>query len=279
MASDNSTTPAPSTAFGFKISKPTYNALYTSGKNYTFNSSWPSLQIAYQITIKSLSSYTFTYPYYIIPHNLGFPPFTFWWAVDTSSNGISNGYVKNIASVDSTNVYLDTTQMPNDFISTPVNIKCFNLDLTKDIDYTYLNGDFTTTVYDPNFGMKISKVGKSTSSIDLRDYTVHSRALSPLVLAVKTQKTLTNTVNVDGSYTIQFTSKLNYPTWVYGFVGNTSSKLYQFAPLYSQAYPRTFTDGFVSSLAYGPTGSTDNAATLIILRDPMFAPTTVDVQY
>jgi len=280
MASDNKASPAPNTSFGFKISKPTFNAFKTSGQNYIFNSSWPSLQIAFQTTITSLSSLTFdtTYYAYRVPHNLGYPPFTFMWAVNKRYSTLANTYERYIPAVDNTYIYL---QIPSsETLFAPVNIKCFNINLTKDVDYTLLTGDNSFLAYDSNFGIKISKSNKQTTSKDLRDYVVHSRAQSPLMLAVKTQKTITNPVStVDGSYTIQYTSKLSYPAWVYGFVGrSTANNYYQFGQLYSQAYPRTFTDGFVSYISYLPS-SGDDSATLVITRDPMFAPTITSVTY
>lgn len=261
--SNNASTLAPVSTVGFKLSKPGYNALTTTGSNLIFSSSWPSLPIAFETTIISPSNAT-------VAHNLKFPPLTFIWTYSADPSGVGTVSKRTIANVDSTNVYNVPTGV------TKVDIKCFQLDISTDIDYTLAPGDTFRSPFDPNYGIKVVKPNKNIGSIDLRDYALHSRAQSPLILAVKTQKTIpTANLGTAIGNVIQYQNPFKTPAWVYGFIKSSASK-YTYAPYYSQAYPRTFTDGLLSYIGY--TG-TDIGASLVILRDPMFAPTLTTVQF
>lgn len=260
---DNKPTYAQPTDLGIAISKPGYNALSSQGSNQLFNSSWPSLPIAFETTIVNPVSST-------VAHNLKFPPLTFIWIYAVDPSGLGTFSTRSLANVDSTNIY----DLPTG--TKTINIKCFQLDISFDTDYILAPGDSFNLAYDNNFGIKVAKQNKDINSKDLRDFAVHSRAQSPLILAVKTQKTI-DPVNVGTGIgnVIQYTSAYNYPVWVYGFTKDVNSK-YSYAPYYAQAYPRTFTDGLLSYIGY--TG-TDIGASLVILRDPMFAPNPVTAQY
>lgn len=275
---DNSSTPAPSTNVGFKISKPGYNAQTTAGKNLIFNSSWPSLPIAFETTLTNpiINSSSTA----VIPHGLSFAPFTMGWYYATDPSGIVNTSSRFSMRVDKTNIYLDgNQQLTVPFTAQKIKIRAYQIDLSQDINYTIGAGDSVNSPYDKNFGIKVIKSGKNINSKDMRDYVLHSRCQSPLIQAVKTEKT-SNAVN---QTVVQYTSKLSYPVWVYGFVKNgvvISGSLtipagnYSPAPYYSQAYPRTITDGFISYVPYLNLGST-----LVVLRDPMFTPNIVTVKY
>jgi len=260
---NNAATQAPASDVGFKISKPGYDATRTAGSNLVFSSSWPSLPIAFETTITSPGSAT-------VAHNLKFPPLTFIWAYGNDPSGIGTISRRSIGTVDSTNVYNVPTGV------TKVNIKCFQLDISTDIDYILAPGDTFKSPYDANFGIKVVKAGLDINSRDLRNFTLHSRAQSPLILAVKTEKTIPSANLSTGiGNVIQYQNPFKTPVWVYGFVKSSASK-YTYTPYYSQAYPRTFTDGLLSYIGY--TG-TDIGASLVILRDPMFAATQTTVQF
>lgn len=261
--SNNAATPAPLSTVGFKISKPGYNANSTAGNNFVFNSSWPSLPIAFQTTIVGNTNAT-------IAHNLKFPPFTFIFSYATDPSGVGVVSSRTIANVDSINVYNVPTTV------TKVTIVCFQLDISSDIDYTLAPGDTFRLPYDPNFGVKVVKQFKDINSRDLRDFALHSRAQSPLILAVKTEKTIpTANVGTAIGSVVQYQNPFPLPAWVYGFVKQSTGR-YLSAPYYAQAYPRTFTDGLLSYIGYA---GTDIGASLVVLRDPMFAPTQTTVQY
>lgn len=287
---DNYPTTTQNSDVGIKISKPYYDAAKTRPENLIFSSSWPSLPIVFEVNIPdatALATYSIA-PFtgsYMIPHGLKYPPLAFYWQVSDVSGkaGMGTVFLRTIADVDSTYIYIDPPismeGLPG--VTPPVNVKAFGINLSVDADYANPAGaNNLPAAYDPNFGIKVSKVNKETTSKDLRDFILHSRAQSPLILAVKTQATS----NVANTGSIQYTSKLPYPVWVYGFVRSitgspaplSNADYYRYAPYYSQAFPRTNTDGTTSSVTFNTFAT---GATLVILRDPMFAATLETVQY
>lgn len=278
MALDNRTQNAVNTDVGVKISKPGYDARKTSGQNVIYNSSWPTLAVAYETTINNpltsgISSGS-------VDHNLNFPPFTLVWAIGADPSGLTGAQcvrrIPVVGSVDTSKVYLSpsgASGLEDDFLftATKLHIKCFQLDLSKDVDYILAPGETFKTPYDNSFGIKVVKPRKDINSKDLRDFVLHSRCQGALVLAVKTQAT-----NNPANPTVtQYTSKFASPVWVYGYVRQSTGR-YKWAPLGGQSYPITSTDGFVTSLGYA---FGDTGVTLVILRDPMIAPNTVIATY
>lgn len=280
---DNSPTPAPLATVGFKISKPGYDANRAAGSNFVFDSSWPSLPIAFETTITNpITSGPSTAT---IAHNLGYPPFVMGWAYYTDPAGVTVCR-RFMPYANNQNIYLSgdaTVAIP--FNATKLKLRAFQLDLSRDIDYLLAPGDTFNLPYDPNYGVKVVKPNKDINSKDMRDFAVHSRCQSPLILAVKTQ----DTAPAVNNGVVQYTNKGKNPVWVYGFIKagnglhtslNVPVNTYIFAPYYSQAYPRTFTDGFTSYLQWVNSGTfSDNGATIVILRDPMFSATPVAVTY
>lgn len=277
---DNRAQNVVNTDVGFKISKPGYDAKRTIGQNLVYSSSWPSLAVAFEKTIPN--PITTGGATGSTAHNLNFPPFTFVWAIGADPSGltgaVSSRRIPGCADVDGTNVYFSDSGLSGietDFLytATKLHIKSFQLDLSKDIDYLLAPGETFKTPYDNNFGVKVAKQNKDITSTDLRNFAIHSRCQSALVLAVKTQATN----DPANPTTTQYTNKFSTPVWVYGFTRSTAGR-YNWAALGGQAYPITKTDGFVTSLAYiGAAG--DNGVTLVILRDPMFAPNTIVTTY
>jgi hypothetical protein len=279
---DNRTQLSTPSTVGFKLSKPGYNALNTAGSNYIFDSSWPSLPIAFETTISA------PFPTRIA-HGLSYAPFNMVWASGTDPSGTANVSWRFILPADKTYIYFNTYNFSQQQLAfwgsaTKLKVRGFNLDLSRDIDYALAPGDTFNMPYDPNYGIKLVKQGKDIHSKDMRDFVLHSRCQSPLILAVKTQ----DTSSPSNPNTVQYTSKLSYPSWVYGFIKLGSSfaatvgvpaNTYLYAPYYQQAYPSTSTDGTLSYITYASSGSPDNGATLVILRDPMFAATQTTVQY
>lgn len=274
----NIPTPAPPSSVGFKISKPGYDAKRTAGNNYVFNSSWPSLPIAYESTIPNPvtnSSLNAT-----INHKLGYAPFTMIWASGPVGGIAGTATTRYFPMVDKDNIYINGANFSL-YSSTTLKIRCFQLDLNTDIDYVLAAGDTFNMPYDNNFGVKITKKNKDINSTDMRNFAVHSRCQSPLIQAVKTQKT----ANPANPTITQYVSKYSYPVWVYGFGRQASSSVlngqtlpagtFQFAGLYANNTPVTYTDGFISYIV----PAAGDSSTLVILRDPLFAATQTTVQY
>lgn len=293
---DNYSSPQQPQDVGVRISKPGFSVNTAPDEDLIFSSAWPSLPVAYDkvASLGNLSStggdgsgnYQLSYN-----HNLGFYPFTKVWV---TINGLYESQFdmesmtgSTSVGVDKSNVYVylqlgQDLQQRKTFNNVTIRISCYLVDLTSDIDYPSFQSPTIQSVYDPNFGIKISKAGKSTLSTDLRDYVLHSRCQSPLILATKTQKTSTYT---NGTNTwVQYTSDRNYRSWVFGWVQSSVANslsgapagYYGYAPYNSQTVFRTFTNGITSYIILS---GTSVAATLIILRDPMFATTTINATY
>lgn len=271
---DNTPTPSVPADVGFKLSKPTYDIKDASSQNQIFNSSWPSLQVAFETN----STYGASNK---VAHGLGFPPFAFAFAYGTDPSGIVKAVRRYIPTVDSTYIYLDFSYVGSDgFItsSTNINIKAFNIDLSVDIDYPLLNfSNPSQTVYDNDFGIKLAKDGKSVNSTDLKDFILHSRCQTDLIMAVKTKKTYVSSDPATNSYIIQYANKLGFRSWNYGFAKLASNDKYLFAPLSAQSSPLTKTDGVTSYLQLDLTTYSDGA--VICLRDPLILNNIVSATY
>src|ERR1035437_9198424 len=113
---------------GIKISQPGVDVTTAADYQLIFNSSWPSLVIGFDKTVTVGAGSTLT-----VPHNLGFRPLTFGWFI---SNNVSTGRVmpgfQPAISIGLNNIYLANT----DAVPYIVNLKCYNIDLTNQADYT-----------------------------------------------------------------------------------------------------------------------------------------------
>ena len=251
---DNASTVLPKADYGIKIPKAGFDALTAADNDLLYNSSWPSVQIVKVISVNGGD---------VVPHGLGFPPVAF------ILGGTSFTTTMYGQDVDDTNVYPRDTGV----------MVVYNIDISTDIEYPYNVVSSTNVTYSPDYGIKMVKNGALITSTDLRDYILHSRCGSPLVLAVKTQATV-NPANAD---IVQYTSKLGYATLNFGYSGRPAGALttsfavfgnrgYKFAPQNSQSIPIAFTNGFT---VYTPiyTGFSDGRASVVCLRSPMFATT------
>jgi hypothetical protein len=246
---DNSTpNPVALQDVGVKLAQPFSDVLTAADSSMIFSSAWPSLAVAARGVTDGSGKFA---------HNLGFPPLTLGWSGSPAS--------MKFPDFDNTFAYAPTGTF----------VACFDIDITKDVDYPYTALAGPSYPYDPNYGIKMTIEGRNIDSTDLRDFLLHSRAQSPLVLAVKTEASVDpGNAAIAGVPTIQYTNKLGYQTWVFGYVYSTTLTRYINAPLYAQAYPRLFSDGITSYLSYF-----DNKASIIVLRDPMFSSTVQQVNY
>lgn len=258
---DNTSNPLPKADYGIKISKARYDALTAADNDLLFNSSWPSVQI---VMVKDVSFGD------TVPHGLGFPPVAFILGGNDSSTVMFG------QDIDDTNVYPRSEGK----------LVVYRIDVSVDVEYPYTAVQSINTAYNPDYGIKMVKEGRDIDSTDLRDYILHSRCGSPLILAVKTQET----VNTANPTVVQYTSRLGYPTLNFGYSGRPSGSstssgatfgrnAYQFAPQGGQSFPVTYTDGFTVQ-TFINAGFSDGRASVVCLRSPMFATTnTVQVTY
>jgi len=228
--------------------------------------------------LPNTNAYTNTAAGIPIPHGLGYPPLAFTWSNFSNFSGTAasaTSYGRSPANVDNTYIYVNPSS------TNPIFVVAYAIDLRKDVDYTTYPGNSNQSPYDSNYGIKLVKKNKDINSKDLRDFILHSRAQSPLIQAVKTEKT----INPANPSILQYTNHMSYPVWVYGFarqiIGASAplshSDFYKFAQYSAQAYPKTTTNGFVSSINF--IGTSAGGATIVVLRDPMFAATALTVQY
>lgn len=234
---------------GLKIALPDRDVSSAGDTDLILNSSWPTLQIAFETTV---TGQAFT------PHNLPFIPFTIIWTKSSSFT-----YSKSIPDINDTNIFHGTGT---------VHIKCYNLDITKDKEYPFIDPPGAVVNTDTDFGFKMVKEGKSLDSDDLRDYLIHTRCQSPLVLAVKTEETASE--HPTQGRQINYQSPYPFPSWVFGFVWVGALRRYSYAPYFAQAYPVTRIRDNSYNLQF-----LDGRASLVVLRDPFFSPTQVEMNY
>ena len=256
---------------GIKISAPFYDVNTAGDINLLFSSSWPSIAVGFEKTF-ILNASDFNRP---IAHGLGFPPLTMIFRADSN-----RGYqtLLDAPDVDSTNVYVTQWDFPG--ANRLVHLVCYAVDLSANQTFPFIQQPLgTAKSYDPNYGIKLAKEGYDVSDADLRHFLIHSRTRSPLILS---QQAVADNVN---SKTLSYTNPAGYLPWVFGYGstligGDTSKPAYTPAYVMSQAYPRLVVDttsGYTMSVQNMP--GQGGLASLIVLRDPLFAGTTEQVTY
>lgn len=165
--------------FGAKVSQPGFDVETAADFQLLLNSSWPILKIDYSASF----SIDVSQDRVLYTHNLGYVPMFIVFRADSGAYGITG----QSSSLEANTVGADETE-----------IKFFgNGGSTSFSDYRLyvyrlpISTDFLAPSLDlepsqqsqpsENYGMKISKVGKSIDSTDLRDYVIHSSAISPTI--------------------------------------------------------------------------------------------------
>lgn len=247
-------------SYGIKIARAGFDVNTCADYEMLFNSAWPSIAIAGTDTSTFTSSGSGEISG-TLTHNLGFPPLTMSWVI------LNNATETRIfSSVDDNKAYIDYFAL-NDNTEYTIYTVFYNIDISQSAEYRYLPPSAVALPYDPSYGIKVVKQFKSINSTDLRDYILHSRAQSPAILSIQAQDS-------DSTGKITYTMNAGYTTWIYGygFINN----VWVTALLYNQSVPGLFVDNtntFRVQLTPGQKGS------LIVLRDPLFAATTVEVTY
>ena len=258
--------------YGIKISQPGFDVRTCKDYELIFNSSWPTLSIVFD---KTVSFTTDGFGNYIMPHNLGFVPLAMAWEFTDSTMTVSAG--RFFPGVDTKNLYFGSLNTSTTYY---FNVKCYNLDITQPQNYTYLQPPAINQPYDKTYGIKVVKQNESMLSQDQRSFILHSRSAGPQVLAVVTKVT----TDPFGSQALIYQNPQGYTPWVFGyaylnnfFFGN----IYQWAPPVSQAYPKLNINvdaPNTSSIIIIPVNGA-YIGSLIVLRDPLFVPNTVQAVY
>lgn len=218
-----------------------------------FSSQWPTIQVAMVIDNPTSVGEDADFPYAKkIKHNLGYPPF----AISMSVAAGSATYTSMVGvDVDDTYVYV------NDDPASYPEIDClvvYSLNIEEPFIYP---------VYDSVVGDVLTE--EYANDIDLRKFLLHSRAVGPMVLAVRNKVYATNDID------LEYTSPLNYPTFSFGWVRGSAvlgsrEGVWLNSPLAGQAWPVTFTDGYttrVSSTLSSGKLTADKGA-IVVLRNP-----------
>lgn len=156
----------------------------------TFNSSWPLLKVG------STGNYTGA-----INHNLGYYPFY------TMASTLTPSSFDQLAGLNGT-YGVSTSQLVRGSGSGSPRYYIFRLNLQENFTAPHIEGDTTELPTVDNYQFKISKDGKNIKSNDMRDYSLHSGARSPMVHLVSNGTTTFNsgsssrerTVNHDLGY-------------------------------------------------------------------------------
>lgn len=216
-----------------------------------FSTQWPSVQVSRVINISTESgevvanSTRYTRKY---RHGLGYPPMALYFGANAGANTDPMGGV----DVDDTYIYTDAKTGSRGDIET---IVVYALDITQNYEY-------------PDRSSYIGNVPSdgTRDSLDLRKFMLHSRAVSPMVFAVRTKK------YTPSDKTLTYKSNLPYPTFQLGYVKwavtayGMIAGIWQYAPLASQSWPALSSDGYTSTLLGD--GDVSSDGTIITLRNP-----------
>lgn len=276
---------------------------YAADYQRVFDSEWPSIQCAFETLQTVAPSGSIT-----VPHNLGFYPMVMTWTISGGisigrsfafSGNLSGPQNEAIVQFDKVNLYITNGDASNSYT---LSIKCFNIDITKSIDYTLPKPPVVKTKYDPTEGIKVSKYSKSIGSTDLRDFILHSRAQSPAVLSIQSlDKAIQyQPFGTFSLYDIIYTNPANYLPWGLAYTGTIGGKWQALAPGTQQSgnifiiaadVTQFFSQdtqasamgikgsGSILRIQGSFSGANTNTGTLIMLRDPLVIANTVSVTY
>jgi hypothetical protein len=258
---------------GAKVSQLGLNVNDSADSQLLFNSSWPTLKIAYQgrMDINSLTTQT------IVTHDLGYvPAFMVYRISGTTSTFDSQGIVYN----GSGGGYIAANSSELKFYSLGVGsgtVSFYYYVFAQPIDTDYTapinneNANVTGLIeeIDRDYGIKVAKEGKSVDSTDLRDFAIHSGTVSPSVHMIK-----------NGATDLTATHGLGYEplTLFYVNYGANGSPSYQSGWYYmlggvgGVAYVRGYSNSTTCYVTEDPgmigAGSKTATASILILKEP-----------
>jgi len=241
---------------------------------FVFNSDWPSLQTAFEKTVVVPAGGAVV----TVLHRLGFFPLTFVFLTQNNQfvGRADIGNTDVACFIGKQGLYLTNNNVSSSYTA---NIKCYNLDLQKPHDYTLPKFPAVNQPYDPTVGIKVAKYGKDIHSTDLRDFILHSRAQSPALLSVVTERSAVTSPLGGGLERISYTNPAGYIPWIGGYIGNNGTiyeSLVYNAAGFSVQSPGLTINPPATTLDFNPA---TGGATLIILRDPLILPNPVSVNF
>lgn len=257
--------------WGAKVSQEGYNVNTVADYQLLFNSSWPLLKVEKQgsFTVSNGSVDTVIYT-----HNLGYYPAFAIFANDNTDTGVTSGSLFASNNISGGLVGCNTTELKwfGGFFSDGTNPRTFyyyiyRLDLESTFTAPTINTTAGTQAIVSNYGIKATIPGKSVTSTDLRDYSVHSGTLSPLVHMIKSGLP---TFNAPSSYHLTATHNFGYQTIYLTYTRNTTVGVGQNYYIQlggqHQSQPASFADD--NSVYIDFFNGTDIYGSIIVFKDP-----------
>lgn len=278
---------------GIKISKPGYSTTNAPDYGLIFSSSWSQFPIMSEYTSAVISP-IYDGTYYMFPtvtfnHNVGYKPFCSVWVkgqtVTSPTAGIKHTSAQKNIQITGTSV----SYTPQPYTSTvnpgatQVHFKVYGINLEKNTSYPFKQPPTIQQPYDKDYGIKLTKEGKSISSNDMRNFIIHSRCQSPQVDSVIINYT---TDPVSNSTSVDYLNSSGYTNWVFGFasMGTAPNNYFTFPSTHTSQQPPLMridktSAGIATPNAYSVSNFAGNAAVLLVLRDPLFVAEEVSVVY
>lgn len=185
---------------GIKVSQFGYDTRSAPDVGLLFNSSWPNQQIVayFDHTITSediigsedaaysgrLKSLTFRHDLGTVYHAEAF----FVHINDTVSAPLPVKITKKTVSLYTKDSNLGSEAWKDFSIGDRIIVLVYNIDIEKNFEYDFNFGvgGLGIGAYDKNVGIKVPSKGKIKESSNLRDFLLHSRASSPMVMYIGT---------------------------------------------------------------------------------------------
>lgn len=259
--------------FGMKISEPGHS-VEAADTQLIASSSFPTLLTAFEgnVVISQSDGSSSGKKKIIVEHNLGFAPYCLIYVYQPNWPGDLSwprywSVAMNDIDVDSKTVY---TTVFSGSASFPfyLHYVVFNYPIMRNFTAPILNTQSQpSSAFDPDFGLKASLPGKDVSSEDMRDFSVHSSARSPLIHASRYGKGIlgTNYTPYEGSpfttandYVLAIQHNLGYAPLCLSALSIDGGSIWQVS---LQAWAQTNVAWFSSGL--------DDDLGLLVLKDPL----------
>ena len=256
--------------FGMKASQLGYNVNTAADYQLLYSSEWPLLKIEAQGTATITDSGA---DQVIYTHNLGYCPM--FWIYDIS--GSNSGLVGNFTMQFNTSQFgANTTELKyfNNFATSGVHYiryVIFRLDLDTAFTAQNINLSPGSQTLIDNYGIKVAGPGKSITSTDYRDYTVHSDTRSPMVHSVLAQNISTPDSTIfPGGYSATWTHTLGYKPMYFVYIKSTSyiPGIGYYTGMLGDGSGNQFLD-FVGTSIRVSSFATGDRASIVILKDQL----------
>lgn len=128
--------------------------------------------------------------------------------------------------------------------------------------------------YNPNYGLKAAREGKDIDSVDLRDFTLHSKGRSPMVQEVSIKEWILGSAlenhDVDPG--------LDYNPIAFGFTIDRNGNAVTYNLQNGGQAPPTFTRS-TDLLRIRTTGNITRKSSIVVFKDPFLSPILKDIRY